>query len=112
MGNTSNRIKFFQDIALMVTQLSNEGIRFMPTCFYRSQSEQEEIVKRGVSKTLNSKHTKWLAMDFVLIKNDNLVWLNCSEYKRAGEIWEGLGNIWGGRWQSLNDIYHFEFKGK
>ena len=103
-----NRVKFFQDIALMITQLKNEGIEFMPTCFFRSQIEQEEMVKKGLSKTLNSKHTKWLAIDFVLIKDNKLVWKRCKEYERAGEIWEGLGNIWGGNWQSLTDIYQFE----
>ena len=109
---TANRVKFFQDISIMITQLSNEGIEFMPTCFYRTQAEQEDMVKKGVSKTLNSKHTKWLAIDFVLVKDGNLIWLRCSEYERAGEIWESLGNTWGGRWQSLNDIYHFELKEK
>lgn len=108
--NISKRVKFFQNIALMVVQLKNEGIEFMPFYFYRTIEEQIELVKEGKSQILNSKHLSWLAIDMVLVKEGKLEWNDSPEYQRAGDVWESLDGIWGGRWTSLKDIYHFELK--
>jgi len=110
MTQTEKRVKFFQDIALFITQLANEGIQFMPFSFYRSIEEQKALVKQGMSKTLNSKHLRWLAIDLVLIENGKPIWKRTSTYDRAGEIWKQLGHVWGGDFKELSDIYHFEFK--
>lgn len=109
MAKTDTRVKFFQEISELINQLRNENIEFMPTCFYRPQSEQAVLFAQGKSKTLNSKHTEWLAIDLVLFQFGGLFWKDCPEYKRAGDLWKSMGHTWGGDWESLGDIYHFEF---
>ncbi len=110
MNNAEKRVKFFQLIAQLILDCKNSGIELMPTCYHRTIDEQIRLFKQGKSKTLKSKHLNWLAMDFVLIKNGEPVWSRTQEYEKAGEIWESLGGTWGGRWDKLNDIYHFELK--
>ncbi len=109
MAQTNGRVKFFQEISALIIQLESEHLEFMPTCFYRNQSEQAILFSQGKSKTLNSKHTEWLAIDLVLIKFGVLVWKEDPAYKKAGEFWKSMGHTWGGDWESLGDIYHFEF---
>lgn len=109
MAKTDDRVKFFQEISALIIQLESEHIEFMPTCFYRTQAEQAILFAQGKSKTLNSKHQEWLAVDFVLIKFGQLIWKREAGYDRAGEIWKNMGHTWGGDWESLGDIYHFEF---
>jgi len=109
MAKTDDRVKFFQEISTLIIQLESEHIEFMPTCFYRTQSEQAVLYAQGKSKTLNSKHTEWLAMDLALVNFGQLVWKESPAYKKAGELWKSMGHVWGGDWESLGDIYHFEF---
>ncbi len=82
----------------------------MPICFYRTMEEQRILLRQGKSKTLASKHLRWLAIDLLLIKDGNPVWERTSEYNRAGHLWRTIDGIWGGDWKGLEDIYHFEFK--
>ena len=109
MASTEDRVKFFQDFADLISILKAEKIEMMPTCFYRTQSEQQTLYSQGKSQTLDSKHTQWLAIDLVLVRFGQLVWKADKAYDRAGEIWKSLGHTWGGDWESLHDIYHFEF---
>ncbi len=109
MATIQDRIKFFQDISELITQMKGLNIEFMPTCFYRTKSEQITLFALGTSHTLESKHQEWLAMDLVLIKFGNLEWKETLEYKKAGDLWKSWGHTWGGDWESLGDIYHFEF---
>ena len=109
MAKTDDRVKFFQEISALIIQLESEHLKFMPTCFFRTQAEQAVMFAQGKSKTLNSKHSEWLAIDLVLIKFGVLVWKDSPEYKKAGEFWKTMGHTWGGDWEEIHDIYHFEF---
>jgi hypothetical protein len=46
-------------------------------------------------------------MDFVIIKDGELIWSECPEYHTAGRIWKRLGGRWGGDF-SFKDFGHFE----
>jgi len=109
MADSQDRAKFFRDLGRMVVNLSDEGYNFMPFSFYRTKAEQEVLVSQGKSKTMDSKHCEWLACDLVFLQNGGLVWTRVKAYEIAGKMWEDMGHTWGGRWESLNDIYHFEF---
>ena len=109
MAKNDDRVKFFQEISALVVELAGYHLEFMPTCFYRTQIEQVSLFNQGKSKTLNSKHTEWLAIDLVLVKFGQLVWKEDPAYKKAGDLWKSMGHVWGGDWESLGDIYHFEF---
>ncbi len=109
MAPTNDRVKFFQEISELISHFKVAGVDFMATCFYRTQCEQAVLFAQGKSKTLQSKHTEWLAIDFVLVRYGQLIWKEDPEYKKMGEFWKSMGHTWGGDWESLGDIYHFEF---
>ncbi|MBW2672671.1 MAG: M15 family metallopeptidase [Deltaproteobacteria bacterium] len=108
MTKTERRVVFFQKVAQLIRELGIEGHSMMPFCFYRSRAKQLLMRARGLSKVKRSKHQDWLAIDLVLIRHGVPYWSDCPEYTRAGEIWESLGGVWGGRWKDPHDIYHFE----
>jgi peptidoglycan L-alanyl-D-glutamate endopeptidase CwlK len=87
----------------------------------RTQAEQDENVKKGVSWTYNSKHLPdingksnaidicpWLV--FNLHGPDKLQWdSNDPAFQKIGEIGESIGLTWGGRWK-VKDSGHFELR--
>lgn len=85
----------------------------------RTKAEQEAYLASGASQTIRSKHLKGMAIDvcpyemFQIHGPDKLLWdadnpANLAIWTRIGEIGEGLGLRWGGRWKSLRDYGHFE----
>lgn len=76
---------------------------------WREKRRQEDLVKQGFSKTLNSKHLQALASDFVLFRDGKPVWdSNDPLWVAIGEYGEDIGLTWGGRWGW--DAGHFEYK--
>jgi hypothetical protein len=57
-----------------------------------------------------TNHQKRLAKDFAVIQDGAFIWSRTPKYERMGAIAESLGLRWGGRWASLNDIYHVEYQ--
>jgi len=110
MNRTEKRVKFFQEICKLVIKLKQDGIYVMPFSFFRTAEWQKILRQQGKSRTLNSKHLQWLAIDLVIVKNGEPVWERNAEYEYAGSLWKEQGHTWGGDWKGLNDIYHFEWK--
>jgi len=110
MNSNERRVVFLCTVCKVIARCSEEGLEFMPFRFYGTKKEQERYFKDGKSLTRNSKHERWLAIDFALIKNGEVSWEDGPEYKRLGEIAEEEGLAWGGRIKKLNDIYHIEYK--
>ena len=90
--------------------------------WYRTRETQESYVRRGVSKTMNSKHLKGLAVDLAFLDDvldDKILNYTPEHYKPLGEYWEKLGGRWGGRFgdnpatEKIEgwDSGHFEYKG-
>ena len=108
MTNTEKRIKFIQRFAELTLYAKVFEIEFIVTTFFRSLAKQQALYDAGKSQVVrNSKHRRWLAIDICLIRDWNCVW-NGDEYRLLGEQWKRMGGIWGGDWESLNDIYHFQ----
>lgn len=77
---------------------------------YRPVEWQREMVKRGLSRTYNSRHTHKLAADIFIVKQGKVTW-ELEDYEKAGEFWKSLdpnNNVWGGDWVTLRDAVHFE----
>jgi len=83
----------------------------------RTPDEQEQKLAQGVSWTTNSKHEpqppemKSEAFDVVpMVYTHMKLWNPSGEYwAKLGEIGEGLGLRWGGRWTTHPDFGHFEY---
>jgi peptidoglycan L-alanyl-D-glutamate endopeptidase CwlK len=91
---------------------------FRITSGLRSYAEQNELYKQGRSKPGSvvtnaqggySNHNFGLAFDITLFKDGKPVW-DSPLYDKAGAVGESLGLDWGGRWRSLPDRPHYEYK--
>lgn len=76
---------------------------------YRTEYQQKEYVRLGLSRTMNSRHLQRLAVDFNVFKNGVLIG-DKATIKPLGDYWESLDdeNKWGGNFKSLGDYGHFE----
>lgn len=80
----------------------------------RTESQQKENVKKGVSKTMKSYHLVGQALDFVPVVDGRTDW---NAYKRADiqkAIAEAkrLGFEWGGDWTNFVDRPHLQYNHK
>jgi peptidoglycan LD-endopeptidase CwlK len=81
--------------------------------YYRTAEEQHKLFLEGKSKCdgyqRRSKHQDWLAVDLGIVNAEgtDFLWTD-PRYAKLGELGESLGLTWGGRWDSLGDVYHFE----
>jgi len=115
--------KFNGMIALTIQYALMEGIPLRMGEAHRTLDQARLNVKKGVSKTLNSKHRYSLAQDFWLHKpykgrpGKDIDWFKEKKamYKKLGKFWKFLGGRWGalkkdgGDFNRLNDPYHFEW---
>lgn len=112
MTNTAKRIRFIRKFAALTQHARMFGLDFIVTDFYRTTDRQQELYAAGKSQcdgiNNKSKHQDWLAIDICLIKDGECVWERVTAYELLGKYWKKIGGIWGGDWESLNDIYHFE----
>lgn len=92
----------------------NTDLLKCPTC-KSPHSYQEMLVKNGKSKTLASKHSDRLAVDFNVFKDGQLC--DAEGIRPLGVYWESIGGRWGGRFgddpatRKIEgwDAGHFEF---
>ena len=83
------------------------GIPLIVTSGLRSREQQAQLVRRGLSRTLASRHLSGRAFDVDLlgINRDNV---STKVWQWLGPHGESLGLTWGGRWKSFQDLGHFE----
>ena len=112
-----NKFEFLYNIGQLMAYAKEKDIKVICFTFYRSPEQQKIEYDAGRSRTLRGKHQDWLAMDLALwddvdgdgtVDKDELRWRDDMRYTILGTKWELLGGIWGGRWKSPHDIYHFE----
>lgn len=101
-----------------------EGIDLLVTSTYRSPAEQDALFAQGRTKPGKkvtkarggqSFHNYRLAYDVVPLRNGKPVWGTTGAdgklWQRVGELGEGAGLEWGGRWRGLIDLPHFQYTG-
>lgn len=80
----------------------------------RTRKRQEELVKSGASKTMNSRHLTGHAVDLVPIGPNGKAAFDWPLYHRLARAVksaasaEGVALDWGGDWKSFPDGPHFE----
>ena len=111
---TEKQARFELAAAKLVLQASIEDIKLVCFRFISTLDEDLKHFLEGRSKIdpriKPTAHMMRLAKDYAVIKDGDFVWTRTPEYERLGEIAESLGLRWGGRWDSLNDIYHVEYQ--
>ncbi len=83
----------------------------------RSKARQEQLVKAGASKTMNSRHLTGHAVDLVALVNDSVRWDWPLYFKIADAMKQAATQLkisieWGGDWRTFKDGPHFELSRK
>ena len=98
--------------SVVTTAITLTNCDFGVTCGLRTEKEQEELVARGDSQTMKSKHLTGDAVDVVAYIGSRISWeLNLYDeiadaFKEAS-IKEGVPIKWGGAW-SVPDLRDWE----
>lgn len=113
--------RIFPRVCKFLADCTDQGIPLMIINVLRSEEEQIENIKNGVSWTANSKHLpqdtfgKSFAIDvcpyevFQLHGPDKLQWnTNDLVWEKIGEIGKATGAVWGGDWKQ-KDMGHFQW---
>ena len=93
-----------QLLAVVTKAIKTTNIDFGVTCGLRTIEEQRELVKKGVSQTMKSKHIEGNAVDVVAYIGSRITWeLNVYDdiadaFKSAAQDL-GVGIRWGAAWQ-------------
>ena len=106
---------FSRNIASLIQFATSKGYGLTFGHAWRSQEEQERLLKEGKTKTMASNHLLRLAVDFNVFIDGKL----CYEWDKLqplGNYWESLHpqNRWGGDWNKNGirdgfiDAPHFE----
>jgi len=87
-------------------------VDFSVTEGLRSVQRQRELVAKGASQTMKSKHIEGRAVDLAAFVGDRLSWElnlydNIAEAVRMAAIEEGVSIRWGAAWQ-INDIAQWD----
>lgn len=86
---------------------------------FRSWEEQDRLYAKGRTtkgprvtnaKGGESRHQFGIAADIVFRENGKWSWAEKHNWKRLGELGEGLGLEWGGSWDKLKDRPHMQWK--
>lgn len=111
-------------VAAMCSEFINrckaEGIDVIITSTYRDAESQNALYAQGRTtpgkKITNARagqsyHNWRVAFDFVPIVNGKAVWNDDALWQKCGEIGEGIGLEWAGRWVKFKETAHMQFTG-
>ena len=98
--------------SVVTTAIGLTNVDFGVSCGLRTEKEQEDLVARGASQTMKSKHLTGDAVDVVAYIGSRISWeLNlyddiAAAFKEAS-VREGVGIKWGASWH-IPDLRDWE----
>ena len=111
-------------VAAMCSEFINrckaQGIDVIITSTYRDAEAQNKLYAQGRTepgkKVTNAKagqsfHNWRVAFDFVPLVNGKAQWNDALLFIKCGEIAEGVGLEWAGRWKKFNETAHCQYTG-
>jgi len=107
-----NLIGVHPDLVKVVRAAAKKA-SFIVTEGLRTKARQEQLVKAGASRTMNSRHITGHAVDVAAVVNGEVRWdwpLYAAIAKEMKQTAADLKVqiIWGGDWRSFKDGPHFE----
>jgi peptidoglycan L-alanyl-D-glutamate endopeptidase CwlK len=87
---------------------------FILTEGLRSKERQRELVAKGLSKTMNSRHLVGLAVDFAPLLADGSITWKWPAFKPVADAFKQAAKelkvpiVWGGDWKTFRDGPHIE----
>ena len=109
MALVAEQHAFLMDVCRLIAHAVREGFIVTGGELFRTMEQQRIYGETGRSTTMNSFHLKRLAIDLNCFKDGVLV-QDKTALQPVGDFWEGLNphNKWGGNWNTLKDLLHFE----
>ena len=111
-------------VAAMCSEFINrckaQGIDVIITSTFRDAEAQNKLYAQGRTepgkKVTNAKagqsfHNWRVAFDFVPIVGGKAVWNDDTLWTKCGEIAEGIGLEWAGRWTKFKETAHCQYTG-
>ena len=104
-------------VAVVKLALDVSKVDFAVTSGFRTHAAQEELVRLGKSKTLNSRHLTGHAVDLAAYVNGTISWdwyyydMIAEAMKAAAESLN-ISIEWGGDWTTFRDGPHFQLPWK
>lgn len=100
-------------VAVVKLAIELSDIDFQVIEGVRSKARQEQLVKAGASRTLNSRHLTGHAVDLAALVNDSIRWDWPLYFKIADAMKKAATQlkikiVWGGDWKTFKDGPHFE----
>lgn len=111
MKRSDHQWEFLKDVGWLIAYATESGYKLTGGELYRTEQQHQWNKSNNLTQAKRSKHQDRLAIDVNLFIDNKLI--NDKEHPAwvdLGTYWEGMSeyNVWGGRWTTLNDPYHFE----
>jgi peptidoglycan L-alanyl-D-glutamate endopeptidase CwlK len=110
--------KFREKVYRLLGDLAEERIYMVIVETSRTIERQRELVDAGLSRTMDSKHIRDLAVDMYPVQgytNEGRPRVSRIIYDPKHPVWQKVGAVaerheifWGGRWENFKDYGHFE----
>lgn len=89
------------------------AVEFVVTEGLRTEERQRQLVAKGASKTMNSKHLTGHAVDLAAVVDGEVRWdwplyYRLADAMKAAAREQGVPIVWGGDWATFKDGPHFE----
>ena len=103
-----------------INRCKEKNIDILITSTYRDAESQNALYAQGRTapgkKVTNAKggqsfHNWKVAFDFCPIVNGKPNWNDVALYTKCGEIAEGVGLEWAGRWKTFKELAHCQYTG-
>jgi peptidoglycan L-alanyl-D-glutamate endopeptidase CwlK len=111
----SDRLKGVNPDLVAVVNLAHQisEVDFAVIEGLRTRDRQAQLVAKGASKTMNSRHITGHAVDLAPVIDGEIRWDWPPFYKIADAMKEaadrlGVSIVWGGSWRTFKDGPHFE----
>ena len=108
------------DLRKVFVELANDpsaevviGGEWRVTSGLRTLAEQRQLILKGASRTLRSRHLEGHAVDLAIIVDGKAVW-DLPRYARLNERVQAAAKVlgipvrWGGHWKTFVDGVHWE----
>lgn len=105
----------------LIAACAAAGIDLLVTSTYRDSEAQAVLYAKGRSTPgprvtnagpLESFHNWRVALDFCPIESGKCAWNDAAAFERVGELAEGIGFEWAGRWTgTLRETAHIQYTG-
>lgn len=119
MLKNSDRLKGVNPELVAVVNLAHQisEVEFAVIEGLRTRERQTQLVAKGASKTMNSRHITGHAVDLAPVIDGEIRWDWPPFYKIADAMKEaanrlGVAIVWGGDWRTFKDGPHFELDRK